>query len=312
MQFEVWAHSVSLLRRGYESGSILSVDPLEASTWAHPPSRRRYIYNHSACPRCEDIIMSWTIAGRTCYACLTCQPRPAGLDAATAKTKVKPKKKKAASAASATTPTTGEEEGEAAASAAAGPRPAKLFQSHCAPESLASRLEQGAGKLSVSELREQLTQRGLSHKGLHKAALVEKLDAAMEPLTAIAAAAEKAAAGEGMAVEHSAELAPGQARDAKVRPPKRKMAVQADDEKLQGMQAEWRMAKTKSHRSEHGGELGSTTVASPGRKRARRAGDPMRAGALRLLDGPGRSSEKLTSRRSSLHGEAHFTEDDVR
>ena len=45
-QFDaVWAHTVALLRRGYETGSILTVDPLEAERWAQPSSRRRYIYN---------------------------------------------------------------------------------------------------------------------------------------------------------------------------------------------------------------------------------------------------------------------------
>lgn len=55
-QFDrVWGHSVLLLRRGFETGSILTVDAAEA---AAPGARhglakaRRYIYNASACARC--------------------------------------------------------------------------------------------------------------------------------------------------------------------------------------------------------------------------------------------------------------------
>ena len=41
---QVWFHTVSLLRRGYESGSILTVDPDDVR---RDPSLRRYIYNRS-------------------------------------------------------------------------------------------------------------------------------------------------------------------------------------------------------------------------------------------------------------------------
>ena len=67
----IWYHSVDLLERGVRTGSILTVDESEGLP---PPWTRRYIYNQSMCGRCGDHIKSWDIAGRTAYACPTCQP----------------------------------------------------------------------------------------------------------------------------------------------------------------------------------------------------------------------------------------------
>jgi formamidopyrimidine-DNA glycosylase len=51
-QFEaVWRHSVLLMQRGFFTGSILSVDPDEAAALGDL-TRRRHIYNQSACFRC--------------------------------------------------------------------------------------------------------------------------------------------------------------------------------------------------------------------------------------------------------------------
>jgi formamidopyrimidine-DNA glycosylase len=69
----IWYHTVALLERGYETGSILTVDPEEALSLGEP-KLRRYIYNSSKCPRCKSPIKTWQIANRTCYACLKCQP----------------------------------------------------------------------------------------------------------------------------------------------------------------------------------------------------------------------------------------------
>jgi formamidopyrimidine-DNA glycosylase len=276
-QFDaVWAHSVALLRRGYETGSILTVDAAEAKTWAHPSSRRRYIYNQQSCPRCGDTVMSWDINNRTCYACQTCQPPPrqqqetpdtqagggasesvatATVDgAATAVSKgkgasvSKKRKKKDKGANSA---------GDGAKDSSE-PRPAKLFRSHCAPESLAMRLAQGAEKLSVKELREQLTARGLAHDGLRKPALVAMLSTAMEPIAAGAAAAEKAAAGEHMAVEHVAELHPSQTR-----------AARAAAAAVAGATGEQQPPPPPYQKY---------------KRRQRRKGDPMRAGPVSALE----------------------------
>ena len=244
-QFDsVWEHSVSLLRRGFETGSILTVDPAEAKAWSHPASRRRYIYNQQHCPRCEDTIVSWDIAGRTCYACLTCQRKPPAPDDAGA-----------AAGEGATVKAR-----RAAADNDAGAKPAQLFRSHCAGESLAARLAQGAAKLSVPELRQELAARGVSHSGMRKAALVLALDASMQPMDAAAAAAEKAAAGERVAVEHVAELAPSQTRTAR-----RGVAVG---------EVQKRGAAVRQRRQ---------------RKR-RRVGDPMRAGSVSSIEKPERNA----------------------
>jgi formamidopyrimidine-DNA glycosylase len=67
----IWYHTVALLKRGYETGSILTVDPEEAVSLGKP-RLRRYIYNSSKCPRCDSPIKTWQIANRTCYACVKC------------------------------------------------------------------------------------------------------------------------------------------------------------------------------------------------------------------------------------------------
>lgn len=193
----VWAASVKLMRRGYEQGSILTVDTSEALALGKP-GLRRWIYNSATCGRCNGRVASWDVAGRTCYACASCQPLdPSRADAA-----------------------------DAAA-------PPKLFNSLCAGESLEARLAFPA-KLRVAELREALVVAGLDTAG-KKAELVGRLEAhhhqkasgaaapapAPPPVAAAAgkppstkkrpiksahaAAAEKAAAGESRAVEHIAE-----------------------------------------------------------------------------------------------------------
>ena len=133
----VWHHTVELLRRGFECGSILTVDEDEAKTLGKP-TLRRYIYNSANCGRCGSRVQSWDMAGRTCYACSSCQP--AGADAAEAK----------------------------------DARDAEVFVSHCAKEPLRDRLAQGAHKLVVRELHSELLARGLSTAG-KKPELVQRL-----------------------------------------------------------------------------------------------------------------------------------------
>eukprot|EP00288_Rhodomonas_lens_P001473 CAMPEP_0177730644 /NCGR_PEP_ID=MMETSP0484_2-20121128/22104_1 /TAXON_ID=354590 /ORGANISM="Rhodomonas lens, Strain RHODO" /LENGTH=493 /DNA_ID=CAMNT_0019243657 /DNA_START=443 /DNA_END=1924 /DNA_ORIENTATION=- len=194
----VWLHTVELLRRGFACGSILTVDPDEAKALGNP-RLRRYIYNSAHCARCGGRVVSWDVSARTCYACTRCQP----LNDADAISQPKAS-------------------------------PAKVFVSHCAREPLADRILQGPSKLVVKELRAELERRGLETKGT-KAVLVKRLATAMdidepedeqEPthlpaspplemaLSAEAAAAEKALAGENRAVEHIAELHPSQAAKA--------------------------------------------------------------------------------------------------
>lgn len=190
----IWHYTVALLRRGYETGSILTVDPDEALSLGKP-NLRRYIYNSANCPRCHSAIKVWQIASRTCYACPSCQPR-----------------QKSAAASSMVTPE----------------KDCEPFNSHCARESASVRLKaSGPSRLTVKEIKSELVQRGVSvPPGTPKAKLIELLEGELASkanvqklafLSPEEAAAEKAVAGESLAVEHIAELAPGQARKARAR-----------------------------------------------------------------------------------------------
>ena len=214
----VWHHTVSLLQRGFETGSILTVDPEEAKALGNP-RLRRYIYNQSHCPRCGSNIKTWQIASRTCYACLKCQPRMGHEN------------------------TAGDE--------ATSTQDCVPFHSHCAPEPVEVRLkETGPGRLTVKEIKIQLAELGITIPSkAKKAQLVDLLQSAQAPASTTSsavpstpppkslasktstprmvvspeeAAMEKAMAGESLAVEHIAELAPGQAREARTRASKRK------------------------------------------------------------------------------------------
>ncbi|KAL7550912.1 hypothetical protein ACHAWF_014125 [Thalassiosira exigua] len=71
----IWSATVKLLRRGYDTGSILTVDA-NADPKVAARGERRYIYNKSNCARCGGRVSSWDMAGRTCYACEGgCQPK---------------------------------------------------------------------------------------------------------------------------------------------------------------------------------------------------------------------------------------------
>lgn len=184
----IWHHTVALLQRGYETGSILTVDPEEAKALGNP-KMRRYIYNTSKCPRCGSSIKSWSINNRTCYACFRCQPMAASAE----KIVVTPMKD------------------------------CVPFNSHCAREPAQTRLrESGPERLTVKEIKAELVKLDVKWPtNAQKAKLVELLKASEDTKPAFvspeAAAAEKAAAGESLAVEHIAELAPGQARRARSR-----------------------------------------------------------------------------------------------
>lgn len=198
----IWHHTVDLLTRGYQTGSILTVDPDEAVALGKP-NMRRYIYNVGKCPRCATNIKVWDIQSRTCYACVKCQP----LNGSNTYFKLE---------AAVVTPQT----------------EFVPFNSHCAPESADMRLkESGPSRLTVKELKAKLAEFGETPpKSAKKANLVELLTTKMQkdnikPTAAKSllfvspedAAAEKAKAGENLAVEHIAELASGQARKARAR-----------------------------------------------------------------------------------------------
>ena len=144
---KVWYHTKDLLERGYTSGSILTVDPEEARALGKA-RMRRYIYNTAKCPRCSSSIKSWQIASRTCYACPKCQPlHPGTVETETTQTLVTPE------------------------------QDVVPFNSHCARESVGTRLyESGPSRLTVKELKAQLTERNISFpSAAKKATLVELL-----------------------------------------------------------------------------------------------------------------------------------------
>jgi hypothetical protein len=189
----IWRHSVLLLQAGFASGSIITVDPAEGLP---APWLRRYVYNQAMCGRCRGAVATWDMQARTVYCCETCQPQVGMMSPARAKA-----------------------HGKAA--------PARLFQSHCAPDDAAEALP--PAKMSVSQLREALAKHGLAVTGA-KPLLLARLLAASAPdaaprkleaatllaapqpgtahlggfASAAAAAAEKLAAGESGAVEHVA------------------------------------------------------------------------------------------------------------
>ena len=176
-QFDrVWYHCVKLLQRGFQCGSILTVDKDEAKRLGKP-GLRRYIYNNRQCPRCQTAIQIISMAARKCYLCPTCQEQPA----------------------------TGVE---------AKMSDVSLFQSHCVYESLAER-RHTPEKLKVAELRQALLSLGLE-TGDRKQELVQRLKEAdrvrvgLQGITSFrssaGAAADKAAVGEGRNVEHVADL----------------------------------------------------------------------------------------------------------
>jgi formamidopyrimidine-DNA glycosylase len=226
----VWDASVQLLRRGYDTGSILTVDPLLDPDVAKR-GERRYIYNKSHCARCRGIVRSWDISGRTCYACETgCQKRLKA-DESNDTTSPKPM----------VTPVIKNEMKQHVP-----------FISHCARDGAARRFDQlGPAGLTVKEIRSRLenilgSDSPLPPKSARKAVYVQALNVAMAAaaapnekysslvvsslpapkISAEEAAREKACAGEHRGVEHVAELSSHQAVKAIERTPTSQIVVE--------------------------------------------------------------------------------------
>ena len=77
---ELWSRSVELLRIGERLGRIVTVDPGEVGAARPsdlPKQLRLYVYkrSHRPCRRCGTEIASWESAGRSVWACSSCQPR---------------------------------------------------------------------------------------------------------------------------------------------------------------------------------------------------------------------------------------------
>lgn len=173
------------------------------------------------------LVKSWALDGRTCYVCEACQPRPATTAAgdeaaAVSRAAIIPN---SCLVACAPTPADSHE----LSGILQAKVPAAVFNSHCARESLAARLAQGPHKLTVPEIKAELTARGLSvatkpepgaagqlaggQKLRPKAVLAARLELAMLPVEPAAAAREKVTAGEKRNVEHVADsLGPAKKR----------------------------------------------------------------------------------------------------
>jgi formamidopyrimidine-DNA glycosylase len=123
----IWHHSVSLLRRGFETGSILTVDPEEAAVLGQPWTQR-YVYNHTTCGRCNTPVLSWPMGNQKIYCCTTCQPLENADEMSTARMKVM-----------------------------AQGHQAIEFVSHCAPDDV-NDSSTPLSKLTVAALRKRITE----------------------------------------------------------------------------------------------------------------------------------------------------------
>ena len=75
----LWDRLVSLLRAGERAGRILTVDPVDVgASRASELDRdeRLYVYKRGSepCRRCRTPIVRWELAGRSIWACQSCQP----------------------------------------------------------------------------------------------------------------------------------------------------------------------------------------------------------------------------------------------
>jgi formamidopyrimidine-DNA glycosylase len=171
----IWQHSVELLQRGFQSGSILTVDPEEAEVLGQPWTRR-YVYNHSTCGRCGTKILSWDMASRTVYCCGTCQPlrntlsssSAPDLDADAVTTTPRKQIKKTNKKSNSSSGKSGESGSgflpAARLKAMAAARQAIEFVSHCAPDDV-NNADTPLSKLTVAALRKRAEAAGIAETG---------------------------------------------------------------------------------------------------------------------------------------------------
>jgi hypothetical protein len=222
---KIWNVSVQLLRRGYDTGSILTVDA-KIDPEVAAKGERRYIYNQSRCARCGGKVSSWDMSGRTCYACDGgCQPKQQLIDSEKKSNVVAKVGSNGGVAMSQSTPKSSVKK--------KAHKQHVPFISHCAPVDINQRLkDHGPEQLTIAEIRsimEQMidSETSLPPKSANKSShvqalrtlLMEKSAAAttaashLPPPTVSAedAAREKAISGENRSVEHVAELSREQA-----------------------------------------------------------------------------------------------------
>lgn len=214
----IWNVTVQLLRRGYDTGSILTVDAkLDPEVAAK--GERRYIYNQSRCARCGGKVSSWDMSGRTCYACDGgCQPKQQLINSETKGGEVVAKVKSDGGAPKSSVKKKAHKQHVP-------------FISHCAPVDINQRLkDHGPEQLTIAEIRSIMEQMvdsntSLPPKSVNKSSHVQALRTLLTEKSATAAAShlppptvsaedaarEKAISGENRSVEHVAELSREQA-----------------------------------------------------------------------------------------------------
>lgn len=68
----IWSTASEMLRAGVrDRGQIRTVDPRDGKV---RDRRRVYVYGQRMCAHCGNPVRVWDLAGRTAYACETCQP----------------------------------------------------------------------------------------------------------------------------------------------------------------------------------------------------------------------------------------------
>jgi endonuclease-8 len=71
----LWATVREMMRRAVEDGRILTIDPPAGRSRTEiPEDQARYVYKQACCRRCGAPVASWSLGGRTAYACPVEQP----------------------------------------------------------------------------------------------------------------------------------------------------------------------------------------------------------------------------------------------
>ena len=71
----LWPTVRAMMRRAVDDGRIVTVDPPAGQARTEvPEDEARYVYRQECCRRCGAAVESWTLGGRTAYACPVDQP----------------------------------------------------------------------------------------------------------------------------------------------------------------------------------------------------------------------------------------------
>jgi endonuclease-8 len=71
----MWTALVDLMRQSVDDNRIVSVDLPAAARATVPEADARMVYKQATCRACGTPVESWTVEGRTAYACPSCQSR---------------------------------------------------------------------------------------------------------------------------------------------------------------------------------------------------------------------------------------------